>query len=167
MRLGPSMCQQCTTTWMVPYANTVSIGHSMSTCDALATTGKKALPNFSSPMADESGANTSPSRLSNWLVECIKFAYEKHDLPVPHGVKGHQTQKMAVTYADLAGADPQTICETTTWQSFNTFAKFYRLDSIANSDAEFGRRVLTLAGSSTPALHWGGYRIPQTQDFRR
>ena len=51
--------------------------------------------------------------LSNWLVECIKFAYDKNDLPVPNrtqGVKGHQTHKMAVTYADMAGADPQAIC---------------------------------------------------------
>ena len=47
-------------------------------------------------MADESGASPSPSRDSNWLVECIKFAYKKHDLPVPDGVKGHQMHKMAL-----------------------------------------------------------------------
>ena len=57
----------------------------------------------------------SKQRLSNWLVECITFTYEKHDLPVPDGVKSHQTHKMAVTYADISGADPQTICEATTW----------------------------------------------------
>ena len=40
------------------------------------------------------------------------------------------------------------------------FAKFYWLDAIANSDAEFGRRVLMLAGSSALAPHcWGGYHI--------
>ena len=68
----------------------------------------------------------------------------------------------------MAGADPQTICEAATWQNFNMFAKFYQLDSVTNSDAEFGSRVLTLAGSSTLApLHWGGYRIPRKQHFRR
>ena len=84
MQLCPSMCQQCATPRMAPYANSVSTRHSIIMCDALATIGKKALPNFSS-----SGASPSPSRLSNWLVECIKFAYEKHDLPIPDGVKGH------------------------------------------------------------------------------
>ena len=114
----------------------------MNTCGTLATTGKMALPNFSLPMADESRASPSLSRDSNWLVECIKFAYEKHNLPVPEGVKGHQTCKMAVTYADMAGSDPQTICEAATWRNSITFARFYLLDSVANSDAEFGRRVL-------------------------
>ena len=79
------------------------------------------------------------------------------------GVKGHQTHKMAVTYANMPGADPQTICSAATWQSPCTFAKYYELDFIANSDTEFGRRVLMLAGSSTPApYNWGRYRIPRT-----
>ena len=65
--------------------------------------------------------------LSNWLVECIKFAYDKYDLPTPEGVKSHETHKMAVMYADMASADPQTICEATTWQTTNTFARFCRL----------------------------------------
>ena len=64
---------------------------------------------------DESRANPSPSRDSNWLVEYIKFAYDKHNLPTPEGVKGHQTGKMAVTYADMASADPHTIYEAATW----------------------------------------------------
>ena len=63
--------------------------------------------------------------------------YDKNDLPTPGGVKGHQTRKMAVTYADMAGADPQTSYEAACWASTYTFAKFYRLDAIANSDAEF------------------------------
>ena len=81
------------------------------------------------------GKPISKQRLSNWLVKCIKFAYEKHVLPVPDRVKGHQTHKMAVTYADMAGADPQTICEVATWRNSNMFARFYWLDAVANSDA--------------------------------
>ena len=46
----------------------------------------------------------SKKQLSGWLIECIKYAYDKNNLPVPDGVKGHQTRKMAVTYADMAGA---------------------------------------------------------------
>ena len=105
---------------------------------------------------------------SNWLVECIKFAYERHSLPTPEGVKGHKMHKMAVTYADMAGADPLTICEAATWRNSKTFIRFYLLDAVANSDAEFGRRVLMLAGSSTPApFHWNGYRIPWKQHVCR
>ena len=80
---------------------------------------------------------------------------------MPDEIKGHQTRKMAVTYADMAGADPQTICAAASWQSPCTFAKYYRLNTVPNSDADLGRRVLTLAGPSTPApYNWGGYRIP-------
>ena len=112
------------------------------------------------------GKPISKQRLSNWLVQCIKFAYEKHNLPVPDGVKGLETRKLVVTYANMAVADRQTICEAPTWRNSNKFAKFYRLDTIANSDAEFGRRVLMLAGLSTQALlQWGGYRIPSEQHF--
>ena len=56
---------------------------------------------------------------------------------MPEGVKGHQTRKMAVTYADMAGADPLTICEAATWRNSNTFVRFYRLDAVANSAGEF------------------------------
>ena len=37
-------------------------------------------------------------------------------------------------------------------ETLNTFVRFYWLDAVANSDAEFGMRVLTLAGSSTLVL---------------
>ena len=79
------------------------------------------------------GKPISKQRLSNWLVECFELTYEKHDLPVPDAVKGHQTRKMAVTYADMTGADPQAICKAAIWQNSNMFARFYRLDAIANS----------------------------------
>ena len=114
------------------------------------------------------GKPISKQRLSKWLVECIKFRYFKNELSTPVGVKGHHTRKMAVIYADMAEDDTQTICNATTWSSTNMFAKFYRVDAVANSDAEFGRRVLMLAGSSTPAPHhWGGYRITWKHHFHR
>ena len=56
------------------------------------------------------GKPNSKQRLSKWLVECIKFAYD-HNIPTPDGVEDHQTHNMEVTYADMAGADPHTICE--------------------------------------------------------
>ena len=65
------------------------------------------------------GKPISKQWLSNWLVECIKFAYDRNDLPISDGVKGHQTRKIAVMYA---GADPKTICEAATWRNSNMFA---------------------------------------------
>ena len=97
----------------------------------------------------DKGKPISKHQLSKWLVECIKFAYDKHDLPILEGVKGHHAHKMAVTYANMAGGDPQTICSATTWSNTCMFAKFYWLDAVVNSDAEFGRRVLMIASSST------------------
>ena len=54
----------------------------------------------------------------------------------PVGVKGHHTC-MAVTYSDMAGADPQSICKAAAWSNYNSFARFYRLDAIANSTGEY------------------------------
>ena len=57
------------------------------------------------------GKAISKQRFSKWLVKCIKFAYDQNILPTPDGANGHQTCKMAVTYADMAGSDSQTICD--------------------------------------------------------
>ena len=123
MCLNLSLCQQCTIRKMEHYTDSVSIGHSVSTCDTPVISGKMAQPSSLSPIV---------------------------------------THKMVVTYADMAGADPQTICEAACWTNTCTFAKLYWLDSIANSDVEFGRRVLMLSWSSIPAQYqWGGYCIAQ------
>ena len=114
----------------------------------------------------DKGKPIHKQQLSKWLLKCIKLSYDKHDLPTPDGVKGHQAHKMAVTYADMAGADPRNICDAACWANTGTFAKFYPFDTIALSDAEFGRRVLMLASFSTvaPTL-LGQVRIPQKHYF--
>ena len=40
-------------------------------------------------------------------------------------------------------------------QTRNMFVRFYKLDAVANSDVEFGRRILTFAGPFTSAPHRG------------
>ena len=65
---------------------------------------------------------------------------------------------MAITYAAIVGADPQTICEAAYWVNTCTFTRFYQFDTSTNSDAKFGKRVLMLAGASTLA-HAGGEGI--------
>ena len=52
-------------------------------------------------------------------------------------------------HVDMAGAGPQTVCEIERLSNTGTLAKLYQLDTFANSNAEFGRRILMLAGAST------------------
>jgi hypothetical protein len=96
------------------------------------------------------GSAISKQRISAWLVELVQFVYDKGHLPVPIGVKGHQTRKQATSIADLAGVDPQAICDAATWASRCTFARHYRLDLVAQVRSRFGRTVLQVAGSAQP-----------------
>ena len=94
------------------------------------------------------GSAISKQRISAWLVELIQFVYQKSHLPIPKGIKGHQTRKQATSIADLAGVDPQAICDAATWASRCTFARHYRLDMVAQVRSRFGRTVLQVAGSA-------------------
>ena len=83
---------------------------------------------------------------SKWLVEMIKCAYAAHDLDASQGINGHQTRKQAVPIAEMAGIVLQLSCKAATWASCSTFA---RLNLMVKALLDFGRRVLTLAGSSS------------------
>ncbi len=122
------------------------------------------------------GKPISKQRLSRWLVETIQYTYTVQNLPVPHGIKGHQTRKQAASIAELAGASPTTICDAATWASTCTFARFYRLNIAATASADFGRRVLQVAGASSSQPSTSGirnqtgslaqYRIPKKKGGR-
>ena len=65
---------------------------------------------------------------------------------------------------EMAEVDPMLICDAATWASLSTFAKYYRLNLMAEARSDFGRRVLRLAGSSGRQAGTGslsGYRIPR------
>ena len=96
----------------------------------------------------------------------IKCTYAAHDLDTPHGIKGHHTLKQAVSMAEMAGVDPQCICQAATWASSSTFAKYYRLNLMTKAHSDFGRRVLKLAGSFCRVVGTGslsGYHIPKKE----
>ena len=95
------------------------------------------------------GQAVTKRRISAWLVELIQVVYESQGLPAPQGVRAHQTRAQATSLAELAGVDPLAICRAATWASTCTFAKHYRMDVAARARSDFGRRVLTVAGSST------------------
>jgi len=112
--------------------------------------------------AQVKGQAVSKQRISKWLVECIGYAYTSRDLTPPSGVKGHQLRSQATSWAELAGASPQVVCNAATWASTCTFAKYYRLNVVAKQRSDFGRRVLQLAGSSAASRSaLQGYTIPK------
>jgi hypothetical protein len=49
-------------------------------------------------------------------------------LPVPLGVKDHQTRKLATSIADMAGVNPQDVCNAVTWASGSIFMEAYGLN---------------------------------------
>ena len=104
---------------------------------------------------NDKGHPITKQRLSAWLVELIHFVYDQNDLPIPQGVKGHQTRKQATSLADMAGVDPQAICDAATWASRCTFAHHYRLNMVAQVRSNFGRTILKVAGASNPETTTG------------
>ena len=99
------------------------------------------------------GEPVSKQRISTWLKEVIKDCYALKGLAQPDHVKGHDVRKQATSWADLAGVDPEKICQAATWQSTNKlsnmFARHYRLDLLSECPSDFGRQVLKSAASST------------------
>jgi hypothetical protein len=92
------------------------------------------------------GVPISKTRLSRWLVELIKWVYCQERLDVPTGMKGQQTQK-STSITDMAGVDPQLICNAATWALRCTFAKHYRLNLAIKARSDFSRQVLPVTGS--------------------
>ena len=109
---------------------------------------------MTSGMTAQSGAKPSTNKGSpnGWSsASCLPMTITTS----PHlmGLRAIRHAKwQSHNYPDMAGVDPQTICEAACWANTCTFTKFYWLDTIANSDAEFGRRVLMLTSSSTSGV---------------
>jgi len=114
------------------------------------------------------GHAISKQRISRWLVETISFAYTSIDQTPPEGIKGHQTRSQSTSWAETAGVDPDSICLAATWSTQCTFAKHYRLNILEAQKADFGRRVLSLAGSSkASASALDRYKIPKKKKRRK
>ena len=52
------------------------------------------------------------------ISECLKVviseSYTLTNLSEPFGIKGHHVRKLATSYADMAGVDPEKICNAAT-----------------------------------------------------
>ena len=88
----------------------------------------------------------SKQRISTWLKKVIKDCYAVKGLAQDDHVKGRNVRKQATFCEDLAGVDPEKICQAATWQSTNKlssmFARHYRLDLLSECPSDFGSKVL-------------------------
>ena len=80
------------------------------------------------------GASLSKQRLSRWIVETIKLAYDRSHQPLPVGVTCHSTRAVSSSWATLRGVSLADVCEAATWSSPCTFARFYKVNVAASHD---------------------------------
>ena len=98
----------------------------------------------------------SKQHISKCLMETIKCsAYAAHDLDSPQGIKCQQTRKQPISIAEMAGIDPQLICQAATWALSSTFTKYYRLNVDAKAQLDLVSRVLKLVGYSNRVVTTG------------
>lgn len=74
------------------------------------------------------GGPLSKQRLSHWIVEAVRLAYDSQGLDCPIGVRAHSTRSLASSWAWAKGMSIQDICFAAGWSSHSTFARFYNLD---------------------------------------
>ncbi|KAI2666668.1 enzymatic polyprotein [Labeo rohita] len=75
----------------------------------------------------QKGKAVSKQRISHWLVNAIRTAYQARGLPCPLGVRAHSTRGVAASAALANRALLTDICRAAGWATPNTFAKFYNL----------------------------------------
>ena len=66
----------------------------------------------------------SRQTISKWLVNVIKFSYQKEKKQTPK-VKGHSTRSVGPSWALFKGASLDQIMESADWIRENTFVKHY------------------------------------------
>ncbi len=88
------------------------------------------------------GQPLSKQRLSHWIVDAIKLAYESAGLPPPGQLKAHSTRGMATSWALFRGVPVSDICAAASWATPHTFMRFYRLNVLDSSAPLFGASVL-------------------------
>ncbi|KAL2077870.1 hypothetical protein ACEWY4_027374 [Coilia grayii] len=96
----------------------------------------------------QKGCALSKERLSHWIIEAIRTAYESVGETPPPILKAHSTRAIATSWAFTSGMSLEQICESANWNSPNTFVRFYNLDV---SRAPLAHNVLGAADQSWTA----------------
>ena len=79
------------------------------------------------------GCALSKQRLSHWVVDTIKKAYEVAGKPVPSDIICHSTRGVATSWAAMRGVSLADVCAAASWTAPCTFSRFYRLDVASGS----------------------------------
>ena len=97
----------------------------------------------------EPNTRAAQSTIAGWVREAINSAYrdlsaqERREL----GIRAHDTQGVAASWALLARVPIQEIMDAAAWKTPVTFARHY-LKDLPNLKGRFGRAVISTAGSS-------------------
>ncbi|KAL1259066.1 hypothetical protein QQF64_009643 [Cirrhinus molitorella] len=75
----------------------------------------------------QKGKAVSKQRISHWIVDAIRLAYQATGVPCPLGVHAHSTRGVAASVALANGISLTDICRAAGWATPNTFARFYNL----------------------------------------
>ncbi|KAI2644612.1 hypothetical protein H4Q32_030720 [Labeo rohita] len=95
-------------------------------------------------------------RISHWLVDAIRMAYEARGLPCPLGIRAHSTRGVAASAALANGASLTDICRAAGWATPNTFARFYNLRMEPVSARTWQSFAEELAANSSISSLWCG-----------
>ena len=92
------------------------------------------------------GCALSKQRLSHWVVDAIKTAYEAAGKPAPSEVVCHSTRGVATSWAAMRGVSLADVCAAASWTAPCTFARFYRRDVASGSS--LASAILPLAATA-------------------
>ncbi|KAL0148133.1 hypothetical protein M9458_056535, partial [Cirrhinus mrigala] len=84
-------------------------------------------PGYVPKGGQQKGKAVSKQRVSHWLVDAIRMAYQARGLPCPLGVRAHSTRGVAASAALANGASLTDNYRAEGWATPNTFARFYNL----------------------------------------
>ena len=79
------------------------------------------------------GCALSKQRLSHWVVDAIKKAYEVADQPAPSEVICHSTRGVSTSWAAMRGVSLADVCAAASWATPCTFSRFYCFDVASGS----------------------------------
>jgi len=95
------------------------------------------------------GFPVTKRRISSWMVEAIKLAYQQEGLDSPKNVRAHGTRAQATSWASFAGVDPTRICRAAVWSNLHTFCKHYRTHQLWEGRG-ISNDVLSAVNKSNP-----------------
>lgn len=86
------------------------------------------------PLESSRRADISPTDISRWIVQAVKWAYANHQSYELTRVTAHEVRAISASWALFAGVSVKEICEAAYWRSTNTFGSCYLRDMAPNHE---------------------------------